>query len=74
MTRIERTWKIADIDGSNERTVTLAQYRAEIEAAKKLAMETFRVRRPRRRSPSQPWRDVPHSDAYEPCPEEELHE
>jgi hypothetical protein len=33
----ERTWEISDIDGSNKRTVTLAQYRAEIEAAKKRA-------------------------------------
>lgn len=30
----ERTWEISDIDGSNKRTVTLAQYRAEIDAAK----------------------------------------
>jgi hypothetical protein len=31
---MERTWEISDIDGSNKRTVTLAEYRAEIEAAK----------------------------------------
>ena len=30
----ERTWEISDIDGRNKRTVTLAQYRAEIETAK----------------------------------------
>lgn len=29
-----RTFQISDIDGSNRRTVTLAQYRAEIDAAK----------------------------------------
>jgi hypothetical protein len=33
----ERTWEISDIDGSNKRTVTLAQYRAEVDAAKKRA-------------------------------------
>lgn len=31
---MERTWEISDIDGSNKRTVTLAQYRAELDAAK----------------------------------------
>jgi hypothetical protein len=30
----ERTWEISDIDGSNKRTVTLAQYRAELDARK----------------------------------------
>lgn len=39
----ERTWEITDSDGSNKRRVTLAQYRAEIETAKKLAMETLRA-------------------------------
>lgn len=34
----ERTWEISDIDGSNKRTVTLAQYRAELDAAKIKAM------------------------------------
>lgn len=29
-----RNWEISNIDGSNKRAVTLAQYRAEIEAAK----------------------------------------
>ena len=29
-----RTWEISDIDGRNKRCITLAQYRAEIEAAK----------------------------------------
>ena len=28
-----RTWEISDIDGSNKRRVTLAQYRAEVDAA-----------------------------------------
>lgn len=28
----ERTWEISDIDGSNKRRVTLAQYRAELDA------------------------------------------
>ncbi len=30
----ERTWEISDIDGSNKRTITLAQYRAELDARK----------------------------------------
>lgn len=30
----ERTWEIGDIDGSNKRTVTPAQYRAELDARK----------------------------------------
>jgi hypothetical protein len=30
----ERTWEISDLDGSNKRTVTLAQYKAELAAAK----------------------------------------
>lgn len=42
----ERTWKIRDHmpDGSwgHEREVTLAQYRAEIDAAKKRALEIFK--------------------------------
>ena len=29
-----QTWEISDIDGSNKRTVTLAQYRAELDARK----------------------------------------
>ena len=33
----ECTWEISDIDGKNKRTVTLAQYRAEIEARKAMA-------------------------------------
>lgn len=33
---IERTWTITDPDGSNARTVTLAQYRAELEASRRL--------------------------------------
>ena len=32
---MERTWEISDIDGRNKRTVTLAQYRAELDAALK---------------------------------------
>lgn len=34
----ERTYEISDCDGSNKRTVTLAQYRAELDAAKKKAL------------------------------------
>lgn len=30
----ERTYEIRDIDGKNPRTVTLAQYRAELDARK----------------------------------------
>lgn len=37
----EQTWKISDIDGSNKRRVTLAQFRAEIEAAKARAEAIF---------------------------------
>jgi hypothetical protein len=32
----ERTWEISDIDGGNKRRVTLAQYRAELDARKAL--------------------------------------
>lgn len=38
---MERTWEIADVDGSNKRRVTLVQYRAEIEAAKVRAMAIY---------------------------------
>jgi hypothetical protein len=38
----ERTWEITDLDGSNRRTVTLAQYRAEIDAARIEALGHFR--------------------------------
>ena len=41
-TTTERTWQITDIDGKNPRTVTLAQYRAEIDAAKAKAMTAAR--------------------------------
>ena len=37
----ERTWEISDIDGTNKRTVTLAQYRAELDAAKVRAMAIY---------------------------------
>lgn len=37
----ERTWEISDIDGSNRRTVTLAQFRAEVDAAKAKAEAIF---------------------------------
>jgi hypothetical protein len=37
----ERTWEISDIDGRNKRTVTLAQYRAELDAAKVKAQAIF---------------------------------
>jgi hypothetical protein len=30
----EQTWEISDIDGRNKRTVTIAQYRAELDARK----------------------------------------
>jgi hypothetical protein len=30
----QRTWEISDIDGSNKRRVTLAQYRTELDARK----------------------------------------
>ncbi len=33
----ERTWEISDLDGSNKRTVTLAQYLAIIAEAAKTA-------------------------------------
>lgn len=29
---MKRKWEISDLDGSNKRTVTLVQFRAEIEA------------------------------------------
>ena len=38
---MERTWEISDIDGSNRRTVSLEQYRAELEAAKKTALAKY---------------------------------
>jgi hypothetical protein len=38
----EREWQIADLDGSNIRTVTLAQYRAELDAAKARALAIHR--------------------------------
>ncbi len=38
---MERTWEISDLDGSNKRTVTLAQYRAELDAAKTKAEATM---------------------------------
>lgn len=31
---LSRTWEISDIDGRDKRTVTLAQYLAEVAAAK----------------------------------------
>ena len=37
------TWEISDIDGSNKRTVTLAQYRAELEAAKAKAIANYQA-------------------------------
>jgi hypothetical protein len=42
---IERTWEISDIDGKNKRTVTLAQFRAEIDERKAMTapiMAAFR--------------------------------
>lgn len=32
---MERTWEISDINGKNKRTVTLAQYKAELAAMRK---------------------------------------
>lgn len=32
-----RTWTISDIDGANKRSVTLAQFRAELDARKAMA-------------------------------------
>ena len=40
---MEQTWEISNIDGSNKRTVTLAQYRAELEAAKVAAIAIHRA-------------------------------
>lgn len=37
----DRTWEISDLDGSNKRSVTLADFRAEIEAAKAAALAKF---------------------------------
>lgn len=37
----ERTWQIADIDGRNKRTVTLAQYRSELDARKAMAAKVM---------------------------------
>lgn len=34
----ELTWEISDIDGKNKRTVTLAQFRAEIDARKAMSV------------------------------------
>lgn len=42
MKTTEQTWEIRDIGGSNPRTVTLAQYRAELDAAKVRAMAIFK--------------------------------
>ena len=39
---MEQTWEITDADGGNRRTVTLAQYRAELDAARKVAMANAR--------------------------------
>jgi hypothetical protein len=39
----KRTWKITDLDGTNERRVTVDQLRAELEIAKAMAMEKFRA-------------------------------
>ncbi len=37
----EQTYEISDLDGSNKRRVTLAQFRAEIDAAKAQAEAIF---------------------------------
>jgi hypothetical protein len=36
-----RSWEISDLDGTNKRRVTLAEYRAEIEAAKAKAAKVM---------------------------------
>jgi hypothetical protein len=41
-----QVWEISDIDGSNKRTVTIAQYRAELDAAKVRAMAAFKASSP----------------------------
>ena len=41
MTKMQRKWEISDLDGSNKRIVTLAQFRAELDAAEKAAMAKF---------------------------------
>jgi hypothetical protein len=41
MLAAERTWEISDIDGTNRRRVTLAQFRAELDAAKTKAEAIF---------------------------------
>jgi hypothetical protein len=38
----ERTWEVRNIDGSNPRQMTLARYRAELDAAKAKAMIAFK--------------------------------
>lgn len=40
---MKRTFTITDLDGSNPRTHTLKSLRAEIDAAKKTAMEKLRA-------------------------------
>jgi hypothetical protein len=42
MTNSERTFEVRDIDGSNPRQMTVAQYRAELDAAKAKAMVAAR--------------------------------
>ena len=37
MTQTARTWEISDLDGSNKRCVTLAEFRAELDRRKALA-------------------------------------
>lgn len=39
----DRTWTIYDIDGTNPREVTLAEYKAEIAKASAAAMAKFRA-------------------------------
>lgn len=58
-----RTWEITDSDGSNRRTVTLAQYRAELEAAKQRAAEAFRAAV----ATVQPWPEPPPCERFLPA-------
>lgn len=36
-----RTWEISDLDGANKRTVTLAQFKAEVATARAKALAKF---------------------------------
>lgn len=38
---MERTWEISDLDGGNKRTVTLAQFRAELDVRRSYTQAIF---------------------------------